>query len=737
MSNIINYTRLTTSEKQSDRFLTCQVYEPLEIEQKELGNIYSHVEILNPWFPNSQIGQTIINTVIREYYRGTNTSLLVNFESAIKKANETLAQIAQSGETDWIGKLNSILILISDKDLHLSQTGTSQAYLYRATKINHITEGLSANDKPHPLKTFNNLISGTLQEDDRVIVANSAFYEIISASELKNIINSFPPAIAAMECAKILRKNRILNANAIFLQVTTKETLANLPPDQKIETIYLDQAGFSPLWTIRSIVSSHIIPGLKRTFGGLGRLLATGGKKLSPKIKRTWKVTGTWSKKALRRANNLGQKSLDKIEQNIKKQDTEIEYLDQNTIKQSQSAEDIKPDSKSYHDGSEPAGTRVNVGLHKIKNKTKKFFIRLGIHPKITSKWVLRVGLILIFISIITVISAVAVRLNSKKNQNISVNLQNLQSQFQDAKDAEVNDKSRAIQLFRSIISDSANLGRTKYADQAQNIAGNSRVEINKLTDTTELKAYSSAKIKGVTLATIGQEKNFATTSNSDIFTKIKSLNSFDNSGKLKIDPDLYGLIYLPENAEILAANKRSQGEILKSSNLNQSQTIKLPAASAVAEYLDNLYLLNNIKDQIYKITREGNAYGEPTNYLKSPTSVGSSVDLAIDGSVYTLERDGKIQRLSRGSVIETFTIELPFQDQIKSPQKIFTGIDSDSIFIVDAPDNLRIIEISKFGAFKKQYSLSGTNAKYNIYINPDTREIIAAGEDKALSFKI
>lgn len=87
MSLIINHTRLTTSDRLSDRFLTCQVYQPYDDKNRDKGIIYSQVEILNPWFSASQIGQLIINTLIREYYKANDTSDLNNFETAIKKVN--------------------------------------------------------------------------------------------------------------------------------------------------------------------------------------------------------------------------------------------------------------------------------------------------------------------------------------------------------------------------------------------------------------------------------------------------------------------------------------------------------------------------------------------------------------------------------------------------------------------------------------------------------------------------
>lgn len=709
MSNIINYTRLTSSDKQADRFVTCQVYEPLDIEQKQLGSVYSHVEILNPWFPNSQIGQTVINTLIREYYRGANTSELVNFENAVKKVNETLAQIAQSGETDWIGKTNSVLLLVNNKELHLAQTGTSQAYLYRGTKINHITEGLGTQEKPHPLKTFSNLISGTLQEGDKIIVANNAFYEIISASELKNIINSFPPALAAIESAKILRRAGATNANAIFFELTTKEQLANIPKEQKVDTVYLDQAGFNLLSSVTAMFASLLVPSAKKIFNRSSTLLAKGRDKFSPKIKESFKVTGAWTKK---KVSSLTAKSV---------------MTDEPVYERRQ----LPEDTSAYM----PAMRSVKY-LTKMRNRIRKLSVRFGFVPRINQKLILRIALVLICIIIITIAVALISRSGNKKNKDSLAKSAQVSASYDRAISEIPKSPQNALGLFESVIISAKDLEGTKYSQEAQAKSKLAQENIDKMTKTITVEAIRVDPLKDVVASIYSKDGLIALDANGNIFTKTLSSKEFVKSGLSKIKPPIEGLIDLPESSQIAIMTQDNKVEIFSMIPPNQSAIFPLKNSGSAKEYLGSIYILDNKNNQIYKYQQENDKLQEPSEYLKENTSVANSLDIAIDGSLYTLEKNSKVRRLSRGKVIEEIPIILPLAQTLKNPNKIFTQGDSDSIFIVDAGEKLKVIEISKSGQFKAQYNLSGSETQSYIAINANNRTCVTSSKDNIREYK-
>src|SRR3990167_3393076 len=138
MAYEIQFARVTNSGKLSDRFLTCKHITADDLAKFPMGQVFSLIEIISPWFPTAQVGQTIINNFSKYYYEGGSTSDLVNLENSLKKVNEDLAQITQNGETDWIGNLNGILAVIAGNNFHLSPTGKVEGYIFRDGKINHL-----------------------------------------------------------------------------------------------------------------------------------------------------------------------------------------------------------------------------------------------------------------------------------------------------------------------------------------------------------------------------------------------------------------------------------------------------------------------------------------------------------------------------------------------------------------------------------------------------------------------
>ncbi|MCL5795456.1 MAG: hypothetical protein M1338_03800, partial [Patescibacteria group bacterium] len=231
MDYLIDYTRITNSGRLSDKFLTVQVRRFQE-EKIDKGVIFALVEITKPWFPNSQIGQKIINALSREYLKSANTSDLVNFELALKKVNKTLAQITQSGETDWIGNINAVLAVICDKSMHIAQTGKGEAFLVRDGKVVHITEGAKNELKPHPLNTFGDIMSGALKHGDKLMFTSPEILNYVSQEKIRQILANHPPFDAASQIGKIIKNNKIKDINAVILEIVSKDEMSNRTTDQ-------------------------------------------------------------------------------------------------------------------------------------------------------------------------------------------------------------------------------------------------------------------------------------------------------------------------------------------------------------------------------------------------------------------------------------------------------------------------------------------------------------------------
>jgi len=715
MSEIINYTRLTTSDKVEDRFLTCQVYQPIDPEQAESGMIFSQIEIMNPWFPTSQIGQTIINTLIREYYRGSDTSELVNFENAIKKVNEALAQIAQNGETDWIGKLNGVLVLYNKKEIHFAQTGTSQAYLYRGTKINHITEELDANEAPHPLKTFTNITSGTLEIGDKVAIANSAFFDVIKPLELRRIITSFNPTLTAIETAKILKMNGSRSGNAIFLELTTKEDLANVPPDQKIEAIYLDQTGGSVNLQLKNFYSSSIKPVASKIAASFVSFFHLSKKTLQPHLKKGWELTQKGSKSAVKKISSSGKDLGDKVK----------EKISQNRNDEPRGIV-IESDSK----------LSAKTTLLKAKNKLRRLLIGLGVYSRQKSRMILPILIALIFA--LGLILGLSFYLRSRGN--LDKNLQSKVDQVVSLENEAVvattrGDKPAALGDYKQIISLSNDLKGTKYENSVSEAVQRARSKINELISKTNLTVEKTFNLDPQTITTISAgDSIISILKTGEVREKKPNLQTFDTIGQINLpSQNISSAIYVDESDKLaILFDNKALGTFDLQSKGFKVEKVKPSSTGKMQSFDGNLYILDPLKNQIWKEVYENNNYDSETPYITdNSVNISDIVDFAIDGNIFVMSKSGQITKLSRGKNTGEFKISLPLDEVISSWDGIFTSTDSSYIYAAANDNGLeRIVKIDKSGGFISQYSLNSIENPDLILIDSANQKVFARKGD-------
>lgn len=728
MGQVINYTRLTTSDKLDDRFLTCQVYEPVDPEQVKSGMIFSQIEILNPWFPTSQIGQTVINTLIREYYRGNDTSDLVNFENAVKKVNEALAQIAQNGETDWIGKFSGILALVNKDEIHIAQTGQSQAYLFRGSKANHITEGLGSNEPPHPLKTFTNLTSGNLQEGDKIIIGNSTLFAVYSPSELKIPISSYRPTLSAIEIARGLKRHGAQNGNAIIIELTTKDELANIPPEQKLDTIYLDKRGFDLTGSLKSL-STMIAPIFSKAGRGISRSFQKSKESLGPKIRNTISA----SKK------KIGNISLntEKAEQNTDDY-TARENIDE---PENQSVEQSSPRKKPLINTGRYKKTYFIKTFLKLKNRLRRILIATGLYQSNKSKMIASIIYLVVTVLIITIgytLITKTNRVNEKKLREKSAQITSLSGEASVALSKE--DEKEAVKKYLEILRLSEEIKGSKYEDDTKEITERAKTKVKEISRLTTVESSKKYGIDESASGFTNVNDNFIYYKKQDgIYFKKASESGFNLIISQKIDsPILSASQITGENkVAILLANKKIKTIDIGNKQI-EDQSAEIEGGVRIRDFLGNLYILDPSSNQIWKSTNEDGKYNTTTKYIKDDTVVDSAVDIAIDGSIYVLSRDCLITKLSRGNKNAEYKITLPADQDFANCKKIASSESSSSIFVANKDGGgVKIVEIKKNGDFVGQFYLNGSNSAEDVFINIQRREIIIQANTEIIIYKI
>lgn len=741
MAYITQYTRLALSDKLPDRFLAAQVYKPIEPEQVEAGMIFSQIEILNPWFPTSQIGQTIINTLIREYYKGRDTSELVNFELALRRVNEALAQVAQGGETDWIGNINGVLCLVNGRDIHISQTGRSQAYLFRGRKINHITEGLSPEAEPHPLKTFGNITSGTLQLHDKVLIGSPTLFDHIPLDTLRNIVEDVPPTIALMEVAQLLRREKAFDANAILVELTTKEEAANLPLEQKLETVYLDQTVSSFRKTLTEIFNKYGRPVLafsvatgkaswKTANHHLKKSVLPYLTKAQAKIGHTSDVGFT---KLRLQTNILKAKLKQRLQERHLKAESEKNLIDRAASKTLVASQFVKR-------GFGPVG-----GLFQKLSETIRNFLGIG-QPDPSQFRARRWGtaIICLFLLLVMLVGVKGLRGRyGVDRKEAEAGIQNLTEILEEAQlAADFNEEAQAIALFQQVIEEAERLlaQNPPQEEKVQALREKAETGFNRLTLSRSLQGEVIADLEGVKSMTLGKESLFVATKDSilkiDPETQEQSvLTELDEENQPKfIDfQTKSGKIFIyTENQTVLELDTES----------GDSTEIDEPAVFASANcfltYLTNLYLLSSEGDQIFKYTKTETGFKESA-FIPEGSAQGA-VDFAIDGNIYLLFPDGRIGIASKTKIETLESTEPPFLPLLTEPSLMFTTKEADSLYLFDKKGiggKPRIVVLDKNGRYRESLVLNKElKEAESLRINPETRALLLLSGGKVYQTK-
>ncbi|MEA3407613.1 MAG: hypothetical protein U9R48_05990 [Chloroflexota bacterium] len=130
----------------------------------------------------------------------------------------------------------------------------------------------------------------------------------------------------------------------------------------------------------------------------------------------------------------------------------------------------------------------------------------------------------------------------------------------------------------------------------------------------------------------------------------------------------------------------------------------------AIGGYYGNLYVLDPLLGHILKYVPSNNAYTNPPSYYLDPrldVDLMGAVDMAIDGNVYILFADGRIEKFYEGEP-QIFSMDgLP--SPMRSPTMLFVSgsageEESGGYVYVTDTGNERVIQFDKSGNYVRQF---------------------------------
>jgi len=721
MKYYTRFTRLVNSQKLANRFLTAQIKDAPETEKTSMGTLFCLVEINRAWFPSAQIGQTIINTLAREYYRGSSTSDLINFENALRKVNETLAQITQNGETEWIGNLNSVLALVCNNQIHLASAGTGRAYLYRKGKFLDIIEN-STEESPHPLKTYGEITSGALEPNDKIIITSPALMDYFTIDKLKDkLLDS--PFNSASGIAKILKREKAKYVNLIILEFLSEEKIPAIDTNEN-ETVYLDKQSFELI----NNLGQKFLPGLK----SFGQKLQTG---FSARSKQTHDLTKKYivphAQKGLDKTRDLTNKTYSHLKSQATGKIKSIftpkkeKVPDVEIVKEESFNKNVTPGKVIYTVHHYEHEKKNNNLWHTFSQTFKKIWAKTSISLHTSWRWAInpknrsRVYIIIIAILLLILVANIGLlrnrQSNFKKQISSEQTINELKVKNEEAKLAlNYNNKDKAKKLFEEIYNQALGLVQAGNKNQeVQDILTQSQQELDNLTSTkrlnnlTKLAEFPSSSnlfVNKNDYITVGPKdgKIYYSTSQDKNVNSYSSLPNTAGQYRAGVITDTTSelLLFTDKNKCFQVKDlKIAPDEINPKENTWENVT-------ALSTFSGNLYLLDGPGGQIYKHVKDPDGYAKGENYINTQeVDLKDSVSLAIDGAIYVLKNDGAVVKLIKGGA-QNFNLQnIPnLSGKIDSPKKIWTDTSENSIYILD---EIKIIELDKTGKFISQIAFS------------------------------
>jgi serine/threonine protein phosphatase PrpC len=124
------------------------------------------------------------------------------------------------------------------------------------------------------------------------------------------------------------------------------------------------------------------------------------------------------------------------------------------------------------------------------------------------------------------------------------------------------------------------------------------------------------------------------------------------------------------------------------------------PRASDV--YQNKLYLISS-ENKLLKYTRSITGFTQEVEWLKDESLVdlAGAVDMAIDGSIWILKKNGEIIKLFKGEQ-EDFVFDI--NPKLQGPTSLFTDMDVNYLYILDPPSK-RIVVLNKSGKLINQFT--------------------------------
>ncbi len=726
---------LSETKRSKDKEAIAIAYEhiPRNPKEQEHGSIYAVIELEDAGGHAEEIAEQIIDVLHNEYYEDTDKNPLESFESSLAKINETLAERSSEGQIHWLGKMNAILAVLTDNMLHVTQAGKAEAYLYRGEHAMHITEDL-AGDSVNPLRTFINVASGELSENDRMVLVTPGVFYKLSKSELKKFATSGSPINAASDISKIIAgENGSSQPNAILiLEMVSPEAFA--ASSEETEKEPAAEVWVTPETRPLDVASENTLHGAAKVFDFIGKATSSASAFITTRaypiakkgVQKVVKQIKSFRKE--KDAEKIIIESEEKIHPQSEKLYSDLETDTDDGILIAPNEDNFEREIRIKESEQKPKRVSLERFNFSFLSKAKDGLSSAGKRFSMPKG---KYSYIYLGAAILVVVGLFGFLAYNNNIQNKKTEADNLYNQAKTKYETALTnissgDKLVALEDLKIAEGLAENAAKTDYKKT------DAEALLKKITETKDLALgiirnsanmffdFSKENLDGLYY----DGKIFYTLNFSD-----GSVYSLDPASKLtativdkpNIDGKISFATFIESRKTIVAytdSKEIYEIDLVSKKATKQNVSGGVPNAIDISSYGTNIYLLSPEDNQIYKHTKISGGYGKKTNYITSTgEDLSTAVSIAIDSDIYVISNDGFIKKYTSGKRQTFNPNNLP--ENITDPKNIYADPIVAGLYIVAQKNKL--IKIDDKQNFSAQYISSDLKDIKDLVVIDDT----------------
>lgn len=704
--------RLIHAQTVPNHYLTNQIYQPVDDDHKQRGSFIILFDQENG--NNGAFVASLINMLIREYYRQSDPDRLSCFESTLVRLNDQIKHFTHQKDAHTLS-LHGAIVLVIDNELHITTIGQPLGFLQRKEDLIPLVDGQKEDEESS--RGFSVITSGEIHLDDHLILLTPLQSDSTIKQDLSFALSHNPLQESARALALIFKQKFERSAEGILIHFNEETDTTS--------QLYVDKTLVSP---------TEKMSQFQQQLAKHGALVFSGVEFISKRAHKDGKGIASLTSQLSTKLNNKTQES-DNLD--LESPDSEV-VTESSPVLSPVSVEENESDSPTDYQvrtfrsaqteplpimepKSEPKPHHDTISLSSPATNLR----RISIKPRTVYLLLAAIVGLIIFVRVVNIFVSQKPQAKSE-NQTIAQRDEVINQATEFARAAEAaqvkDDLTTAIDQLLLAQEKLGTITEKNQNEASKALAGRVNQSLTNLTKTVSLEKPTSRTLSGVPQKVIAAP--------TVTFVLPKELGVIEKYSNDMVTP----MNDFPSGASVVDATLAEKGQKLAvfttkdstpgittvsladdtSKSIERADGKAWPLARLITSYDVNLYLVGNEmtkaipKDDKFRVVPYG-------SNLKTDT-VQSIVNNGF--AFYGLENNKLVRIDAKSGKTPVSFFGVPERFLPKKMNRLLSTAKEGQLYIVDITAK-RILVFSTDGGYRKQFTLAGNDD----FIDCDTND--------------